>query len=122
MTLYVDYDFYLQEYDDDITEDVFRKHIKEACAYIRRLTLRKSDTYTGEELKYATCAVIEAYKNIEAEFPNGKIVASENNDGFSQSFVTTGRSYEQVRNDKAYRAAKLWLSGTGLLSRRCVCR
>ena len=122
MKLYADYEFCLQECNCDITEEVFSKHIREATLYLKRLTLGKSETYTGEELKYAACAVVEAYQNIETEFPGGKIVASENNDGFSQSFVTTGRSYEQVRNDKAYRAAKLWLSGTGLLSRRCVCR
>lgn len=122
MKLYADYKFYLQEYGDDMTEDVFNKYIKEACAYIRRLTLKKSDTYTGEELKYATCAVIEAFRDIAKEYPNKKIVASENNDGFSQSYVTTGKGYEKVRNDRAYHAARTWLNGTGLLSRRCICR
>lgn len=119
-TEYVCYEFYLSEYNTDLTEDEFNKYIKTATAYIRRLTLRKSDCFTGEALKYATCAVIEAYRNFDKANPNGRVIASENNDGFSQSFNVDG-TWEKARSDAAFAAAKLWLSGTGLLSRRAHC-
>ena len=118
MKVYADYEFYISEYGTDMSENEFAKYIKPATQYIKRLTLQRSEDYTGEELKYAACAVAEAYWRFDTANPDGKIVSSENNDGFSQSFVTGSKSFDRQRADKAYGAAKTWLSGTGLLSRR----
>lgn len=118
MKVYADYEFYIQEYGQDMTEAEFAKHIKPASQYIKRLTLGRSEHFKGEELKYATCAVAEAYCKFEKENPGGKIVTSENNDGFSQSFAVSSKSFQKQKDDAGYNAARLWLSGTGLLSRR----
>lgn len=118
MRLYADYEFYISEYNHDMSEAEFAKYIKPATAYLKRLTLQKSETFTGEELKYAACAVAEAYWQIDKQYPDGKIVTREDNDGFSQSFATSSKSLDKQKDDMAYRSAKQWLSGTGLLSRR----
>lgn len=124
MKLYADYDFCIQEYSQDISQEEFDKYILKASAYIRRLTLLKADSFEGEQLKYAACAVVEAYRDFDRTLVNGRLVSSENNDGYSVSYgdvssTSAGeKTAEKMRDDKAYAAAKLWLSGTGLLSRR----
>lgn len=119
MKVYACYDFYVQEYGRDMTEEEFNRYVKEASAYIRRITLKRSDDSCCEELKYATCAVAEAYCSFDKANPNGKIVTSEHNDGFSQSFASMGRgSIGRLRDSAAYDACRKWLANTGLLSRR----
>ena len=116
MKVYVDYDFYINEYGSKIPADIFEKYAKEASAYIRYLTLKKSDDFNGEELKYATCAVAEAYFDFEKTQINGRTISSENNDGYAVTYAT-GADPEESKKKAAYSAAKKWLSGTGLLRR-----
>lgn len=116
MKVYADYDFYVCEYGSEIPVDAFEKYAKEASAYIRYLTLKRSDNFNGEELKYATCAVAELYFNHEKTQINGRVITSENNDGYAVSYATSAEPEEAKRN-AAYSAAKKWLSGTGLLRR-----
>lgn len=117
MIIYADYNFYINEYGTDIPQEKFQKYAKEASAYIRRLTIGKSDGFEGDELKYATCAVAEAVYNFDKSCINGKIVSSENNDGYSVSYAT-GNDCHTERLNAEYLAARKWLAGTGLLSRR----
>ena len=51
---------------------------------------------------------------------DGKIVKSENTDGYSVSYVTEridGQDAEKVLENKLYRIAKVYLGNTGLLYR-----
>ena len=119
MRNYADYAFYLGKYSGELDERAVNSVIAEASQYIRNVTLKKSDGYGGEEVKYAACAVCDVFGVSE----NSLLVSSENTDGYSVSYVGQGRSgetIEQLRNRKAYAAARIWLAGTGLLSRRAV--
>lgn len=89
------------------------------------LTVGRSDRYEGDEIKYATCAAAEAYAQAfrlsESETQTAEI-SSENTDGYSVSYVSqrqSGETQEALFKRKAYDAVRAWLSGTGLLSRRC---
>ena len=128
MKLYADYEFYVTEYRGNEGEiENFERAIVHASQYIRHVTLGKSDNYSGEELKYASCALVDvylsAYKLSGDEDSTGQ-KKSENTDGYSVSYVTEtidGESSEELFKRKAYPIARQWLLGTGLLSRRVGC-
>ena len=124
MKLYADYEFYVTEYRGNEGEiENFERAIVHASQYIRHVTLGKSDNYSGEELKYASCALVSAYKLSGDEDSTGQ-KKSENTDGYSVSYVTEtidGESSEELFKRKAYPIARQWLLGTGLLSRRVGC-
>lgn len=119
MYSFADYKFYTEEYKGQMKEKDFDRFIVQASQYIRYITLGRTNTYQGDELKYATCEVAEVYRNCE-----GSRKQSENNDGYSVTFVNdgnTGETTEQLRDRKAYQVARKWLLNTGLLSRKVEC-
>lgn len=127
MKLYADYQFYIEEYNGDVTENEFKSAIIHASQYIRYISLGKSDSYSGEELKYASCALadayISAYKLSGGNSSPGQ-KKSEDTDGYRVSYVTQtidGESVETLFKRKAYPLAKQWLLNTGLLCRRAGC-
>lgn len=127
MKRYADYEFYIEEHWGSATEDEFNGAIIHVCQYIRYITLGKSDAYDGAELKYASCALVDAYisayKLSEGKNSPGQ-KKSENTDGYSVSYVTQttdGESAEALFKRKAYPIAKHWLLNTGLLNRRAGC-
>lgn len=128
MKLYADYEFYVTEYrgNEDKIEN-FERAIVHASQYIRHVTLGRSDNYSGEELKYASCALVDAYLSaykLSGDEYSTRQKKSENTDGYSVSYVTEtidGESSEELFKRKAYPIAKQWLLGTGLLSRRVGC-
>lgn len=128
MKLYADYEFYVTEYrgNEEKIEN-FERAIIHASQYIRHVTLGRSDNYNGEELKYASCALADAYLSaykLSGETNSTGQKKSENTDGYSVSYVTQtidGESSEELFKRKAYPIARQWLLGTGLLSRRVGC-
>lgn len=119
MTNLVDYKFYKEKYRGQMKEDCFEKNILLASQYLRYVTAGRADTYEGMELKYAACEVADIYQDMQS----GQRKQSENNDGYSVTFVTegeTGETAEQLRDRKAYQATRKWLLFTGLLSRKVV--
>lgn len=124
MKLYADYQFYATEYHGREEEKDFNRSIIHASQYIRHITLGKSDSYSGEELKYASCALADAYVSackLSGEKGSQGQKKSENTDGYSVSYVTQtvdGETIEELFKRKAYPIARQWLLGTGLLSRR----
>lgn len=128
MKLYADYEFYVAEYrgNEDKIEN-FERAIIHASQYIRHVTLGKSDNYSGEELKYASCALVDAYLSaykLSGDENSTDHKKSENTDGYSVSYVTQtidGESSEELFKRKAYPIIRQWLLGTGLLNRRVGC-
>ena len=128
MKSYADYTFYVENYGGDLIPDKkYGVAALNATQYIKYVTLGRSEKYVGEELKYATCAVAEAYAlayNLTGSKNAAGQIKSENTDGYSVSYVTQakdGESQEDLFKRKAYSAIKHWLQGTGLLNRRVGC-
>lgn len=123
MQEYADYGFYIQSYCGTMEESDFNRHILSASQYIRYLTQNASDRYEGEELKYAACAAADLYCAACAGEP-GKTVKSENNDGYSVTYVTEGtdgETKEELVSRKIYAEVRKWLLPTGLLRRKVRC-
>lgn len=127
MKLYADYQFYADTYKGKMNEADFNQAIIHASQYIRYVTLGRSDNYNGNELKYASCtladAYISAYKLSGGNNSTGQ-KKSENTDGYSVSYVTQtkdGESAEELFKRKAYPLVRQWLATTGLLSRKVGC-
>ena len=125
MISYADYDFYKNTYRGTMGEDDFDRNILLSSQYIRYLTAGKSDQYAGDELKYASCEVADLQYN----FSHGSAgtfgrVKSENNDGYSVSYVSEGKdgeTDESLFTRKAYSAVRKWLIPTGLMNRKVGC-
>lgn len=124
MKNYVDYQFYVNKYAGKLSSEDFRCVLIKASAYVRRITLGRADSHMeDEEVKLATCAVCDVFSADEKRrnTHQGQNIVSENNDGYSVSFVqeqNTGETSEELVNRKAYKAAELFLLPTGLLNRR----
>lgn len=119
MIMYADYDFYISQYGGKvISESDFATASLQATQYLKYITLGRSENYSWDELKYAVCAVAEAYNAVFGVAGNAK--KSETTDGYSVSYVQQsqdGESKESLFKRKAYESAKLWLANTGLLQR-----
>lgn len=124
MKNYVDYPFYMNEYTGKLSPEDFRSVVTKASAYIRKITLGRADDHMeDEEVKLAACAVCDVFSEDEKRrsMHQGQNVISENNDGYSVTFVqeqNAGETTEELLNRKAYKAAQLFLSTTNLLNRR----
>lgn len=118
MKIYAEYEYYVEEFGAKMSAAEFKRYSRDASAYIKRATLGRSETYEGEELKLATCAVAEAYCDVDKTCIGGRMIASENNDGHTISFSNAETDTEALKAKKAYQAMSNYLAGTGLLSRR----
>lgn len=121
MSNYVNYEFYAESYYGKLGEEEFGQVVIKATAYVRRITFGRADSCSDdEEVKLATCAVcdvIAADENFRKKH-QGRNITSENNDGYSVSFVqeqNAGETAEEILNRKAYKAAEMFLIPTGLL-------
>lgn len=121
MNNYVDYEFYAESYHGKLGGDDFEKAVIKATAYVRRFTFGRADGCSDDEdVKLATCAVCDVIVEDESfrKKHQGRNITSENNDGYSVSFVqeqNAGETAEEMLNRKAYKAAEVFLSPTGLL-------
>lgn len=124
--MYVDYEYYLNEYGGTSTPyEHFRSTEKKAEAYIKKLTYVRGDIFAVENdaVKDAVCAVTDVYYAYNKKTQNGTI-KSENNDGYSVTYVTEqqdGESMEELIRKKAYAVASTYLLSTGWLSRKVRC-
>lgn len=118
--MYVDYAYYKEQYGGKLEKDAFECQEHRAEAYIRYLTMRQR-LPDLDAARDAVCSVAEAYAAVYAsqEQP-GRTVKSENNDGYSVTYVTDradGESLETYASRKAYEAARIYLLPAGLLNR-----
>ena len=99
----ITYGYYVDEYGGrTIPEQDFRKAERQAEAYIRHLTYVKGDIFSVENdmVKDAACAAAEVYYKYNAQQQSGTpLVKSENNDGYSVTYVTEqtdGKTAEEM--------------------------
>lgn len=129
--MYVDYGYYWVDYGGKMPEEAFPAAERKAEAYIRYLTHLNGDIFSlpNDMVKDAVCAAADVYYAAEQEREQrveGKagLVQSENNDGYSVSYVveqTDGRTAEEVVRRKAYDAVYMYLLPAGWLRRKAGC-
>lgn len=125
--MYVDYAYYTSEYGGEIIpEKKFSGYERRAEAYIRKITYVRGDIFSTESdiVKDAVCAVADVYCSYDQKQASAGMVKSENNDGYSVTYVTEqtdGQTAEEVLRKKAYAAASAYLLPTGWLSRKVGC-
>lgn len=109
--IYADYTYYCSLYGGSIIAEAdFTRLSRIASAFIDTITYGRAAMATGidsERVKDACCAVCEVIYQED----NGGEVASASNDGYSESYVTSGKSIDR----KKYDAAAVFLSSSGLL-------
>ena len=126
--MYVDYEYYAEQYGGIIPEEKFLPAVRKAEAYIRQITYIAGDIFATENnvVKDAVCAVADVYYSyaVKKEKSKSGTIKSENNDGYSVSYVTEqrdGQTEEELLRRKAYDAAYMYLLPTGWLSRKVGC-
>lgn len=110
--LKVDYAYYTDTYHGSaVSAEAWPQYSRDAAAYLSAITFGRADRALPASLleacKMALCAVAE---QDFAQAAGGEI-ASAANDGYSETYVTSGRTPEQRR----YGAAAAYLAMTGLL-------
>lgn len=120
MNLYADYEYYISAYKGNLAEEEFEKSITKASAYVRRITFgRADDNMEMEEVKLAACAVCDLIANDEKvrSKHSGRVVTSENTDGYSVSYESggSGGTADELLSRKISDTLELYLMPTGLL-------
>ncbi len=115
---YADYTYYTKNYlGTEITAEKFGPNILAASALIDQLTFRRIkrlDT-VPDEVRNAACAAAEClYRHAER---SGREIASENNDGYSVSYVYANGGTQKEAISDAAAAIRTFLVPTGLLYR-----
>lgn len=110
---YVDYNFYVTEYGGSLPESEFDKQVSKASAYVKHVTMgRISDAALarfGEEIKMATCAVLEVYHTTAT----GGELASQTVGPWTKVYKGSGKTTD----DKLRDAVEPYLLVTGLMYR-----
>ena len=120
MVEYADYAFYVDKFHGKtIPQEDFPSAILRASVFVKYITFgRIENAAIPEEARYAACAAAEVFYKVHWEWDkNGREKKSENNDGYSVSFVTSIDGNTGSVETRAYQAAAQYLSGTGLLYR-----
>lgn len=121
MMEYADYGFYHEKfYGDTIPMSVFPNVMLRASAYVRYLTSGKADSMemVPEEVKYAACAAAEVlYQDDVSRDETGREKKSEENDGYSVSYVTGADTGWATLERKICNVVYPYLMHTGLLYR-----
>lgn len=120
MILYADYEYYTTTYKGSLSKEEFEKSIMKSSAYVRRITFgRADDNMEMEEVKLATCSVCELLANDEKvrSKHSGRVVTSENTDGYSVSYESGGNggTADELLGRKIFDTLELYLMPTGLL-------
>lgn len=120
MNLYADYEYYISAYKGNLAKEEFEKSIMKASAYVRRITFgRADDNMEMEEVKLATCSVCDLIANDEKvrSKHSGRVVTSENTDGYSVSYESGGNrgTADELLGRKIFDTLELYLMPTGLL-------
>lgn len=118
--MYVDYAYYQTKYNGKLDQATFEQQEHQAEAYIRYLTMRQA-LPDLDVVRDAVCSVADAYAAVySSSGQSAGAVKSENNDGYSVTYVTDrtdGETLEAYAVRKAYEAARIYLLPTGLLNR-----
>lgn len=120
MILYADYEYYTTTYKGNLTKEEFEKSIAKASAYVRRITFGLADENKElDEVKIAACAVCDLIANDEKvrSKHSGRVVTSENTDGYSVSYESggNGETADDLLGRKIFDTLELYLMPTGLL-------
>ena len=132
----VDYKYYIEDFGGEkiSTESDFKRTINLAETHLCNFTFNriKNDVENEHLIKSCICEMCDAIydmtlkdngkvkKSDNSTVNDGKIVKSENTDGYSVSYVTEridGQDAEKALENKLYRIAKVYLGNTGLLYR-----
>ena len=117
MGRYVDYQYYAANYGGLIVpEAAFFTSALKASAFLDHITFGRIGE-PDDKVKMAACQLTEIQYQFD-ERVGKREVKSENNDGFSISYVTEGKdgeSAETMLQRKMYAAARVWLGNTELL-------
>lgn len=112
---YVDYSFYVTEYGGTLPDEVFNRLVVKASAYVNYITMGRSNaainTHLANDIKLATCAVLEEYQASE----KGEL-SSQTVGPWTKVYKTSGKTAEQKLTD----AAEHYLLFTGLMYRGCL--
>lgn len=125
--MYADYQYYTEEFGGTkVPKESFVKAERWAETYIRRLTYIAGDIFAEsvDIVKDAVCAAAEVYYVCTKNSTVNGAVKSENNDGYSVSFVVEqydGQTVEALTRRKAYDAVSVYLLPTGWMSRKVGC-
>lgn len=96
-----------------MTEAEYNASAPLAWAYLNSMTLGKAGVATGTLASTVSACFYRLADTIYQESQGGE-VASASNDGYSESYVTSGKTAEQKR----YSIVVAYLAATGLLDRR----
>lgn len=115
--MYADYTFYAERYfGTAISEADFPRLSLRASQFLDYYTMNRAKDYTRDDaVKYACCAVAEAYLNAE-QTQAKRGIASESVGSYSVSYRD-----DQTATSALANAAKQYLAFTGLLYRGGVC-
>lgn len=133
--MYVDYEFYSNDFHGSMTEDEFYKIELKAESYIRYFLFLSASVMDGEpiaSIQNAVCAVADVlnayYKGKKVRETQGMgiglMVKGETNDGYSVTYTVEkadGETEEIYLRKKAYDAAYMYLLSSGHLIRRIGC-
>lgn len=112
--MYVDYEFYSQTYGGKVPEILFNKLATQASAIIDYYTFNRIKE-ADNNVKYATCELIDYIKNIEDK--GGQEVASEKVGTHSMTYVAGNKDGIDPIKKKQRDIVKKWLGHTGLMYR-----
>lgn len=120
MILYADYEYYTTTYKGSLSKEEFEKSIMKSSAYVRRITFGRADENKElDEVKLAVCAVCDLIANDEKvrSKHSGRVVTSENTDGYSVSYESggNGETADDLLGRKIFDTLELYLMPTGLL-------
>ena len=120
MILYADYEYYPTTYKGSLSQEEFEKSIMKSSAYVRRITFGRADENKElDEVKLAACAVCDLIANDEKvrSKHSGRVVTSENTDGYSVSYESggNGETADDLLGRKIFDTLELYLMPTGLL-------
>lgn len=120
MILYADYEYYTTTYKGSLSKEEFEKSIMKSSAYVRRITFGRADENKElDEVKLAACAVCDLIANdekVRSKY-SGRVVTSENTDGYSVSYESggNGETADDLLGRKIFDTLELYLMPTGLL-------
>lgn len=125
--MYVDYAYYISQYNGSLSEEEFIKAERWSEAYIRELTYVRGDIFLTnlDMVRDAVCAGAEIYASYKKKQESDeRSIKSESTDGYSVTYVNEqvdGQTAEELMKKKAYEAIKMYLLPTGWLSRKIRC-
>ena len=116
MVEYADRDFYENTFHGEIIpEKAFPSMVLKASIFVKFLTFSRVDDMTE-----IPCAVADVmYQDRMRKDDAGREIASESNDGYSVSFVTSQSKTTGTVEHRCKKAAYPYLAHTGLLYRGC---